>query len=149
LSYASPDDIPIATPNDTRNIYSVQRLRSRGRSRVGGILDRRRPWPVPSGNAVGQPDLHFAFPEPSPNIQTFRLIVRPDLLARRVRLAFLERIRTNRRVTFAGGYLLNISAGESAYSDAMDLDFLKNTASWETIGRKLAISFHVGRSPVP
>jgi hypothetical protein len=93
--------------------------------------------------------LHFAFPEPSPNIQTFRLIVRPDLLARRVRLAFLERIRTNRRVTFAGGYLLNISAGESAYSDAMDLDFLKNTASWETIGRKLAISFHVGRSPVP
>src|SRR5713226_8132677 len=44
--------------------------------------------PYPSGNAVGQPDLHFAFPEPSANDQTFRLIVRPDLLARRLRLRF-------------------------------------------------------------
>src|ERR1019366_2393987 len=44
--------------------------------------------PYPSGNAVGQPDLHFAFPEPSADNQNFRLIIRPDLLARRVRLRF-------------------------------------------------------------
>ena len=123
--------------------------------------------PYPSGNAVGQPNLHFAFPEPSANDQTFRLIVRPDLWGRRIRLRFsnvfgtqpvsFDNIfaglqesgaaivySTNRRVTFAGGqYVLNIPAGESAYSDPVDLDFLKNTASWETMGRKLAVSFHV------
>jgi len=87
--------------------------------------------PYPSGNAVGQPDLRFAFPEPSANDQTFRLIIRPDLLARRVRLRFSNVFgaqaasfdnvfvglqesgpsivrSTNRRVTFAGGYVLNI-----------------------------------------
>ena len=122
--------------------------------------------PYPSGNAVGQPDLHFAFPEPSANDQTFRLIIRPDLLARRVRLRFSNVFgaqtvsfdnvfvglqesgpsivrSTNRRVTFSSGYVLNIPAGESAYSDAIDLDFLQNIASWETLGRKLAVSFHV------
>src|SRR6202040_601259 len=105
--------------------------------------------PYPSGNAVGQPDLHFAFPEPSANDQTFRLIVHPDLLARRVRLRFSNIFgsqlvsfdnvfvglqesgpsivrSTNRRVTFAGGYVLNIPAGQSVYSDAIDLDFLQN-----------------------
>src|ERR1700682_1458907 len=92
--------------------------------------------PYPSGNAVGQPDLHFAFPEPSADDQTFRLIIRPDLLARRVRLRFSNIFgsqtvsfdnvfvglqesgpsivrSTNRRVTFAGGYVLNMPAGES------------------------------------
>src|SRR5580765_4868887 len=87
--------------------------------------------PYPSGNAVGQPDLRFAFPEPSANDQTFRLIIRPDLLARRVRLRFSNVFgaqavsfdnvfvglqesgptivrSTNRRVMFAGGYVLNI-----------------------------------------
>src|ERR1700692_3699930 len=103
--------------------------------------------PYPSGNAVGQPDLHFAFPEPSANDQTFRPIVRPDLLARRVRLRFSNVFGaqpvsfdnvfvglqesgpsivrgTNRSVTFGGGNVLNIPAGESVYSDAIDLDFL-------------------------
>ena len=123
--------------------------------------------PYPSGNAVGQPNLRFAFPEPSANDQTFRLIIRPDLWGRRVRLRFSNVFgtqpvsfdnvfvglqesgaaivhSTNRRVTFAGGqYVLNIPAGESAYSDPLELDFLRNTASWETMGRKLAVSFHV------
>src|ERR1700676_5194064 len=44
--------------------------------------------PYPSGNAVGQPDLRFAFPVPSANDQTFRLIIRPDLWSRGVRLRF-------------------------------------------------------------
>jgi lysophospholipase L1-like esterase len=122
--------------------------------------------PFPSGNAVGQPDLRFAFAGPSANDQTFRLIIRPDQLARRVRLRFSNVLgsqtvsfdnvfvglqesgpaivhSTNRRVTFAHRNSLNIPAGQSAYSDAIDLNFLQNTASWETIGRKLAVSFHV------
>ena len=122
--------------------------------------------PYPSGNAVGQPDLHFAFPEPSASDQTFRLIIRPDFLARRVRLRFsnvfgAQKVSfdnvfvglqesgpsivrgTNRHVTFAGGQVLNVAPGESVYSDTIDLDFLQNTASWEILGRKLAVSFHV------
>ncbi|MEO8053495.1 MAG: GDSL-type esterase/lipase family protein, partial [Acidobacteriota bacterium] len=123
--------------------------------------------PYPSGNAVGQPDLHFVFPEPFANDQTFRLIIRPDLWGRRVRLRFSNVFgsqavsfdnvfaglqesgpsivyRSNRRVTFARGqYALNIPAGESVYSEPIDLDFLSNTPSWETMGRKLAVSFHV------
>jgi lysophospholipase L1-like esterase len=122
--------------------------------------------PYPSGNAVGQPDLRFAFPEPSANNQTFRLIIRPDLWGRRVRLRFSNVFGsqpvsfdnvfvglqesgptvvygTNRRVTFKAGYVLNIPAGESVYSDPVELDFLRNTASWETMGRKMAVSFHV------
>jgi len=115
---------------------------------------------------VAQPDLRFAFAGPSANDQTFRLIIRPDQLARRVRLRFSNVLgsqtvsfdnvfvglqesgpaivhSTNRRVTFAHRNSLNIPAGQSAYSDAIDLNFLQNTASWETIGRKLAVSFHV------
>ena len=123
--------------------------------------------PYPSGNAVGQPDLRFAFPEPSANDQSFRLIVRPDIWGRRIRLRFSNVFgaqpvsfdnvfvglqesgssvvhSTNRRVTFAKGQsALSIPTGESAYSDPVELDFLKNTASWETMGRKLAVSFHV------
>src|SRR5579872_1301369 len=93
--------------------------------------------PYPSGNAVGQPDLHFSFSEQSANDQTFRLIIRPDLLARRARLRFSNVFgaqtvsfdnvfvglqesgpsivrSTNRRVTFGGSYVLNIPAGEFA-----------------------------------
>src|SRR5579862_5974091 len=122
--------------------------------------------PYRSCNAVGQSDLHFAFPEPSASDQTFRLIIRPDLLSRRVCLRFSNVFGartvsfdnvfvglqesgpaivrgTNRSVTFGGGNVLNIPPGESVYSDAIDLDFLQNIASWETLGRKLAVSFHV------
>lgn len=48
--------------------------------------------PYPSGNAVGQPDLHFAFPEPSANDQTFRLIIHPDLWGTPRPLTLLERV---------------------------------------------------------
>ena len=44
--------------------------------------------PYPSGAAVAQPDLSFAFPTNSANDQTFRLIVHPSLLARVMRIRF-------------------------------------------------------------
>src|SRR5262245_48882425 len=46
--------------------------------------------PYPSGFPTAQPDLQFALPDPSngANDQTFRLIVRPDLWGRRMRLRF-------------------------------------------------------------
>src|SRR4051812_37487848 len=44
--------------------------------------------PYPSGAAVAQPDLGFAFPANSANEQTFRLIVRPDLWSSQMRVRF-------------------------------------------------------------
>ena len=46
--------------------------------------------PYPIGNAAAQPDLRFAFPSPETGArdQSFRLIVRPDLWGRQVRLRF-------------------------------------------------------------
>src|SRR3989475_804364 len=90
----------------------------------------------PSGTAVAQPDLEFAFPsaDTGANDQTFRLVVRPDLWGDRFRLRFsnffgtkavtLDDVflglqasagaivpGTNRRVTFAGGRSVTIPAG--------------------------------------
>jgi hypothetical protein len=46
--------------------------------------------PYPIGNPSAQPDLRFAFPsaESGARDQSFRLIVRPDLWGRQVRLRF-------------------------------------------------------------
>src|SRR5204863_103542 len=46
--------------------------------------------PYPSGNALAQPNLSFAFPTPAAGArdQTFRLIVYPDIWGRQARLRF-------------------------------------------------------------
>jgi len=57
----------------------------------------------PIGNAAAQPDLRFAFPslETGARYQSFRLIVRPDLWGRKVRLRFSNALGT-RPLTFDG-----------------------------------------------
>src|SRR5581483_8121104 len=60
--------------------------------------------PYPSGAAVAQPDLSFAFPTGSANDQTFRQIVRPDLWSSQMRLRFTNLVG-NRPVTFDGAYV--------------------------------------------
>src|SRR6266536_2505525 len=62
--------------------------------------------PYPSGNAVAQPELKFAFPAPAAdaNDQTFRLIVRPDLWGNRWRIR-LSNTFGAKPVTFDGIYL--------------------------------------------
>ena len=59
--------------------------------------------PYPIGNPSAQPDLRFAFPSPEIGArdQSFRLIVRPDLWGRQVRLRFSNALGT-RAVTFDG-----------------------------------------------
>src|SRR4051812_1490630 len=124
--------------------------------------------PYPSGNAVAQPDLSFAFGPPTvgANDQTFRLIVRPDLWGRRVRLRFsnvfgvqpltIDNIYvgvqakagqlipgTNRPVTFTGGNSMTIPAGEYNYSDPVDLEYVNESSKRDLEGKKLAVSFHV------
>src|SRR5258708_15230884 len=59
--------------------------------------------PYPIGNPSAQPDLRFAFPDPAigGRDQTFRLIVRPDLWGKQLRLRFSNALGT-RPVTFDG-----------------------------------------------
>jgi len=122
----------------------------------------------PSGTAIAQPDLSFAFPSPQTgaNDQTFRLIVRPNLWGDRFRLRFsnffgtqpvtLDDVflglqasagaivpKTNRRVTFAGSRSVTIPAGQLIFSDAVELEFVGDVERFSLEGRKLAVSFHV------
>src|SRR3984893_5770336 len=62
--------------------------------------------PYPIGNPSAQPDLRFAFPsaESGARDQSFRLIVRPDLWGRQVRLRFSNALGT-KPVTFDSVYV--------------------------------------------
>jgi len=124
--------------------------------------------PYPSGNAVAQPDLSFAFPsaQAGANDQTFRLIVRPNLWSDTFRLRFsnvfgTEPITlndvflglqasagtivagTNERVTFGGNSIVTIQPGEYLWSDAVDQSYVKHWTTRLLEGKKLAVSFHV------
>src|SRR5215471_18972793 len=103
--------------------------------------------PYPSGAAVAQPDLSFAFPTNSANDQTFRLIVHPSLLTRMMRIRFTNVFGsqpitfdniyvglqksgatlvegTNQRIHFNNGIdTLTLPAGQSAWSDPVVLPF--------------------------
>jgi lysophospholipase L1-like esterase len=121
--------------------------------------------PYPIGNPSAQPDLKFVFPQPEARDQSFRLIVRPDLWGAKARLRFantfgtqplvLDNVHaglqltagtvvhgTNRRVTFAGQRAVTIPPGQSVWSDAVELPWVKNPGAAELAGRKLAVSFH-------
>jgi len=124
--------------------------------------------PYPSGNAVAQPNLSFAFGSPAvgANDQTFRLVVRPDLWGKKFRLRFSNVFgvqpltlddayvglqssagavvrNSNRPVTFAGRGSVTIPAGGSAWSDAVDLEYVSDGAKFYLQGKKMAVSFHV------
>src|SRR6266852_6202955 len=90
----------------------------------------------PSGTAVAQPDLEFAFPsaDTGANDQTFRLIVRPNLWGERFRVRFSN---------FVGAGTVTIPTGQSIFSDAVELEFVDDVERFSLEGRKLAVSFHV------
>jgi lysophospholipase L1-like esterase len=124
--------------------------------------------PYPIGNPSAQPDLRFAFPSPETGArdQSFRLIVRPDLWGRQVRLRFSNALGTrpvtfdgiyvglqrtaaalvpgsNQPVSFAGEGATTVAPGSSVWSDPVPLPFVHDPAAAELLGRKLAVSFHV------
>jgi lysophospholipase L1-like esterase len=124
--------------------------------------------PYPSGNASAQPDQKFAFPSPAAgaNDQTFRLILRPSLWGRQMRLRLTNVFGikpvtfdgvhvglqlggpalmkgTNRSVRFAGNDSVTVPPGTSVWSDPVELPFVHDVAALELMGRKLAVSFHV------
>src|SRR5262252_4941860 len=130
--------------------------------------------PYPVVHASAQPDQRFAFPVPANGArnQTFRMMVRPDVWGRQARLrfsnAFGTRVLTlddvyvglavggpalskgtNRLVTFGGKGEVTIAAGADAWSDPVDLPFVRDPEALELAGRKLAVSFHVAGESGP
>ncbi len=127
--------------------------------------------PYPVGNAVAQPDMHFAFPDGGANDQTFRLVVKPYLWSGRMRLRFsnifgsralrLDDLYagvhgsagrlltgTNRAVRFQGATAVTIAPGQFVWSDAVNLDYVrKNAGAYSE--RKMAVSFHVSGASGP
>jgi lysophospholipase L1-like esterase len=130
--------------------------------------------PYPVGNPSAQPDMRFAFPsaEVGARDQTFRLIVRPDVWGRQIRLRFSNALGTrpitfddvhaglqliaaalapasNRPVSFGGQRAVTVAPGESVWSDAVTLPFVAADNLAALSGRKLAISFHVAGESGP
>jgi lysophospholipase L1-like esterase len=126
------------------------------------------------GNTSAQPDQRFAFPNPATGArdQTMRLIVRPSIWGQQARLRFSNVFGTqpvtfndvyvglqlggpaivtgtNRPVTFGGKGTITIAPGDSVWSDAVALDFVRDPAAAELAGRKLAVSFHVAGESGP
>ncbi len=124
--------------------------------------------PYPIGNPSAMPDMSRAFPVPTNGArdQSFRLIVRPTLWGRETRIRMTNALGakpvtfdgvyvglqnsgaevtagTNRAITFGGKNSVTIAPGQSAWSDAVTLSFVRDAASNELAGRKLAVSFHV------
>lgn len=124
--------------------------------------------PYPTGNAAAQPDMQLAFPQPAQGArdQAFRLIVRPTLWGRAARIRLSNALGTrpvtfadvrvglhqassalvagtNRALRFSGAASVSVPPGESAWSDPVELDFVRDPDTVELAGRKLAVSFYV------
>ncbi len=124
--------------------------------------------PYPIGNPSAMPDMSRVFPVPASGArdQSFRLIVRPTLWGRETRIRMTHALGTkpvtfdgvhvglqnsgaeitagtNRAVTFDGKASVTLAPGQSTWSDALTLPFVRDVASHELAGRKLAVSFHV------
>ena len=133
--------------------------------------------PYPIGNPSAMPDMSRAFPVPASGAQgardqSFRLIVRPTLWGRETRIRMTNALGakpvtfdgvyvglqnsgaevtagTNRAITFSGKNSVTIAPGQSVWSDAVALPFVRDEASNELAGRKLAVSFHVSGESGP
>jgi lysophospholipase L1-like esterase len=132
--------------------------------------------PYPSGNPSAQPSLEFAFESAAEGAvdQTMRLIVKPDLWGRVIRLRFSNTFGTravtfddvfvglhggaasvvngtNQPLRFADGKSkqLTLAPGASAWSDPVTLPWVPASANPLLAGRKLAVSFHVAGASGP
>lgn len=128
--------------------------------------------PYPIGNPSAQPDMKLVFPAPETGArdQSFRLVVRPDVWGRFTRVRLSNAFGT-RPVTFDGAYVglqlsgsalvpgsnrplrfggkpsVTVAPGESVWSDAVALPFVRDARMMA--GRKLAVSFHVNGESGP
>ncbi len=130
--------------------------------------------PYPTGNPTAMPDMSRVFPLPEAGAreQSFRLIVRPTLWGRETRIRLSNALGarpihfdgvyiglqsaaaevmagSNRAVAFGGEAGVTVAPGEAVWSDAVTLPFVRDPASNELAGRKLAVSFHVAGESGP
>lgn len=130
--------------------------------------------PYPVGNPSAQPNLSLAFPvaQTGARDQSFRMIVRPDIWGRQTRIRLSNALGTrpvtfdgafvglqlsgsavvkgsNSAVKFGGKTAVTLAPGESVWSDAVNLRFVRKPSSGELAGRKLAVSFHVSGESGP
>jgi lysophospholipase L1-like esterase len=130
--------------------------------------------PYPVGNPSAQPDMKLAVPSPEAGArdQSFRLILKPEMWGRDVRVRFSNALGTkpvsfddvfiglhqgssavvggtNQAVTFGGRKRVTIAAGQSKWSDSVRLPFARNPRGGAIVGRKLAVSFHVAGESGP
>lgn len=130
--------------------------------------------PYPSGNATVQPDLKLVFPSPEVGArnQSFRLIVRPDVWGRQLRIRLSNAFgtkpvtfddvfvglqlsgsavmkATNVAVMFRAARSVTVPPGADAWSDPVDLPFAPAASVAALAGRKLAVSFHVAGDSGP
>src|SRR3954447_14499529 len=128
--------------------------------------------PYPIGNPSVQPNQNFHFPAAATGArdQSFRLIVRPDIWSRQVRVRLSNAFGTkpvtfdgafvglqlgaaavmpgtNQPVRFGGQDSVTAKPGEWVWSDPVALPFVREPA--ELSGRKLAVSFHVAGESGP
>ena len=128
--------------------------------------------PYPVGNPSAQPNLTLVFPSPESGArdQSFRLIVKPELWGAKTRFRFSNALGTqpvtfdgvfvgmqwsgsavmpgtNSAVKFHGKNTVTVAPGQSVWSDAVALPFVKKGK--ELRGRKLAVSFHVAGNSGP
>lgn len=126
--------------------------------------------PYPAGNPSAQPDLSHALPHPAVGAadQSFRMVLRPSVWGRAVRVRFCNvfgnrplvlstshvalhgggggvRPGTAVQLTFGGHETLSVPPGACAWSDPAMPAFLGT----ECDGRSLAVSFHVAEASGP
>jgi lysophospholipase L1-like esterase len=130
--------------------------------------------PYPVGNPSAQPNLGAVFPSPElgANNQSMRLMVRPDIWGNRTRIRLSNALGTkevsfenvyvglqlgsaeivkgtNLPVTFSGKKTITILPGQSAWSDPVNLTFVKKMGTANLEGRNLAVSFYIPNTSGP
>ena len=124
--------------------------------------------PYPTGNPSAQPNMSMVFPSPANGAknQSFRMMVKPDLWSNQTRVRLSNAMGTqavtfsdvyvglqlgsaelvpgtNRAATFKGKKSITVPAGESVWSDTVDLPFVTKSNQQFLDGKKLAVSFYI------
>ena len=124
--------------------------------------------PYPTGNPSAQPNMSMVFPSPANGAknQSFRMMVKPDLWSNQTRVRLSNAMGTqavtfsdvyvglqlgsaelvpgtNRAATFKGKKSITVPAGESVWSDTVDLPFVTKANQQFLDGKKLAVSFYI------
>lgn len=130
--------------------------------------------PYPTGNPSAQPNMSVVFPSPAngANNQSFRMMVKPDLWSNQTRIRLSNAMGTqavtfsdvyiglqlgsaelvpgtNRATTFKGKKSITVPAGESVWSDTVDLPFVTKANQQFLDGKKLAVSFYIPNTSGP